>query len=589
METLEDLVNKRKNGIKVRKLNGDGSNLIRKTLRDHGIEDIDSYVYPEEFDHDKNNFKNIECMIKLTDDIKHGSKVYTLVDSDVDGYTSSAMVVNYFKQRFPDNPIGMIIPDIKVHGIQANFDHIPSDCEDLILPDSSTNDYSALRKLKNDLNIYTVVLDHHDIENEIQADKYNIINNHWSNQFVNEHYTGVGIVFEALSYLDDHLYGGSPLACNFQDLFALGEIGDMEDVSDIWIRQTMTDAFDNLRNKFIVEYFKDDKEEPSPKHWAFSLIPKINATTRIGTHEDRQLLMKALTEDESETFDVVKKKKNHKTGKFDNHNIKQNIYEYVKDQIIKTKNKQDRTVKKALKDIDYLTTNNDPMNIALLPDKYNKGLSGLIANKLLGDTKKPSFVVMDKQNLFKGSMRTPMMYQHAKEDLSDIDGVEYVLGHENAAGIAFKKSMVDDVISKMSILFKKSNEYTYNVDEIYLNSIPNTNDCYEVWKNLSLFGGKVKEPLIAIIGLEVPKKNINIKNHLLRINMNGITLVQFTAAQDLIDGIQKGFNQTIVLDMVGTLGVNTWLNKEIPQIILDDIVLSDPIPQTSIPREELVF
>lgn len=588
METLEDLVNKRKNGIKVRKLNGDGNNLIEKTLRDHGIEDIDNYVHPEEFDHDKSNFKNIECMIKLANDIEHGKKTYTLVDSDVDGYTSSAMIVNYFKQRSPKNPIGMIIPDIKVHGIQANFEHIPNDCEDLILPDSSTNDYSALRKLK-EKGIFTVVLDHHDIENETQADKYNIINNHWNNQFVNEHYTGVGIVFEALSYLDDYLYDGNPLAWKFQDLFALGEIGDMEDVSDIWIRQTMTDAFDDLRNKFIVEYFKDDEEKPSPKHWAFSLIPKINATTRIGTHEDRQLLMKALTEDESETFDVVKRKKNHKTGKFDKHNVKQSIYEYVKDRIIKTKNKQDRTVKKALKDIHYLTTDSDPMNIALLPDEYNKGLSGLIANKLLGDTKKPSFVVMDKQDLLKGSMRTPMTYQHAKEDLSDIDGVKYVLGHENAAGIAFKKNMVDDVISKMRILFKKSNEYTYDVDDIYLNSTPNTNDCYEVWNNLSLFGGKVKEPLVAILGLEIPKNKVFIKNHLLKININGIELVQFSASQDLIDDIQKGFNQTITLDMVGTLGVNTWLNKKSPQIILDNLVFSDPIQRNEIPREELVF
>lgn len=566
------------------------NNLIRGTLRDYDIGDIEEFEKPNVELTSSENFINMDSMLTLNQDLKKGSKVYTLVDSDVDGYTSSALIVNYFKKRYPNNLIEMIIPDTKIHGINGNFDSIPDDCQDLIAPDSSSNDFSALHKLK-DINVKVFVIDHHNIENEEIASKYNIINNTWkTNDYVNDHYTGVGMVYKCLEYLDDN-YFGDKLANSFLDLVALGQIGDMEDVSDLEIRTLMIGGFKHINNKFLKEYFSGDDEKPSPKHFAFSLIPKINATTRIGEHIDRQLLMNALTENENETFDVVKRKKNHETGKFDKHEIKQNIYEYVKDRIIKTKSKQDRIVKKAVNELTYLSSVDDPMNVAVLDNKYNKGLTGLIANKLLGDTKKPSFVLIPHKdkNALKGSMRTPMMYQHAKEDLVSVDGIEYVLGHENAAGIGIDIDKVESVIYEMSILFKKSNDFVYKINAVYFNSTPSTKDCKDVQNHLDLFGGRVKEPLVGMIGLKVQKKDIYIKNNLFKININGIELVQFSASQEFIDGIQNNFKSEFCFDAIGTLGVNTWLGRISPQIILDDIVFSDPIRDRPVSKEELVF
>ena len=74
-----------------------------------------------------------------------------------------------------------------------------------------------------------------------------------------------------------------------------------------------------------------------------------------------------------------------------------------------------------------------------------------------------------------------------------------------------------------------------------------------------------------------------------KININGVELVQFSASQEFIDSIQNNFKPEFCFDAIGTLGVNTWLGRTSPQIILDDIAFSDSIKNRPISKEELVF
>ena len=120
---------------------------------------------------------NIELAAnRLIRAILNQEKIYVQVDSDCDGYTSAAVLINYLYRIFPAtvrNNISYGLHKKKEHGIAKN--NIPSDCSLVIAPDSSSNEnelHSELIKKGVDV----IVLDHHSDDN-YEYDGAIIVNN----------------------------------------------------------------------------------------------------------------------------------------------------------------------------------------------------------------------------------------------------------------------------------------------------------------------------------------------------------------------------------------------------------------------------
>ena len=145
-------------------------------------------------------------------------KTLIIVDADCDGYTSSAVLINYLHEVFPEyveTCIDWFIHSGKQHGL--------SDCIDkaleykfVICPDSSSNDYEYHKILK-DNNIDVLVLDHHEADHI--SDYACVVNNQMSD-YPNKELSGVGVTWQFCRYLD--MIGGNSYADNFLDLVALG-------------------------------------------------------------------------------------------------------------------------------------------------------------------------------------------------------------------------------------------------------------------------------------------------------------------------------------------------------------------------------
>ena len=86
--------------------------------------------------------------------------IHIQVDSDCDGYTSSAYLLNYLHSICPSaiDKISYSFHDGKVHGI--NPDLIPPNTTLVIAPDSSSNDYDIHKQL-SDKGLEVLVIDHH--------------------------------------------------------------------------------------------------------------------------------------------------------------------------------------------------------------------------------------------------------------------------------------------------------------------------------------------------------------------------------------------------------------------------------------------
>lgn len=134
--------------------------------------------------------------------IKHlnaNGKVFIQVDSDCDGYTSSAVLLNYLHSWIPsivEKNFSYGFHSGKQHGI--NIDLIPEGTTLVIAPDSSSNDYDIHKELSK-RGIDVLVIDHH------EADKISefacVVNNQLCD-YPTKSLSGVGMVYKVCQYLD---------------------------------------------------------------------------------------------------------------------------------------------------------------------------------------------------------------------------------------------------------------------------------------------------------------------------------------------------------------------------------------------------
>ena len=81
--------------------------------------------------------------------ISQNDKIFIQIDSDCDGYTSAAALINYLNCLFPgfvQNNLFYRIHTGKQHGIL--LETIPEDVKLVIAPDSSSNDYEEHFQLR---------------------------------------------------------------------------------------------------------------------------------------------------------------------------------------------------------------------------------------------------------------------------------------------------------------------------------------------------------------------------------------------------------------------------------------------------------
>ena len=147
---------------KINPLIKDCYNYTEAILKARGVEDIDKFL--------SFSYENIqspydldgmqECALQIYTAIENNAKIAILVDCDVDGFTSSAILYNYIKTRNPDILIDYYIHEGKQHGLEDVWEKMAKKSYDLIIvPDAGSQDGEFIAELA----IPVVVLDHHEI------------------------------------------------------------------------------------------------------------------------------------------------------------------------------------------------------------------------------------------------------------------------------------------------------------------------------------------------------------------------------------------------------------------------------------------
>lgn len=232
----------------------------------------------------------------LANCIRNNKPLFLQVDSDCDGFTSAAVFLNYLNRLFPSfvqNNVKYRLHEGKQHGLIP--DTIPSETGLVVAPDSSSNDYEVHEFLHETLGIDVLVLDHH------EADRLSphacVINNQLCD-YPTKSLSGVGVVYKFCSYLDELM--NVDYADDLLDLTALGIIADMMDMRDLETRHIITRGIENINNPFFKTMVEKNAyslgDTITPTGVAFYVAPYVNATIRMGTHEEKVLLFESMLE-----------------------------------------------------------------------------------------------------------------------------------------------------------------------------------------------------------------------------------------------------------------------------------------------------
>ena len=177
-------------------------NPIETILKNRGIEDIERFLnLDESVTNHWNRLKNIDkatsCLLKH---IEKNSKIFIQVDGDCDGYTSSAILINYLRRVFPNINIQWRLHNRKEHGVIINT--VPEDVNLVIVPDAGSNQLKEHQELR-EKGIDIIVLDHHECDKE--SEYAIIVNNQLSPDFPNKNLSGAGICYKFIQALDETL------------------------------------------------------------------------------------------------------------------------------------------------------------------------------------------------------------------------------------------------------------------------------------------------------------------------------------------------------------------------------------------------
>ena len=505
-----------------------------------------------------------EAAAALLSCIAQEESALVIVDCDCDGFTASALLINYLHKLFPtwiDYKLKWWVHEGKQHGLNDCMDYIDShNFKLIIVPDAGSNDYEAHAQLKEQ-GKDIIILDHHLAE---EVSQYAIVINNQLSDYPNKDLSGVGVVYQFCKYLDE--LQGTNLADYYLDLVALGNCGDMMSLTSIETKHLITKGFEpeNVHNPYIYEMWQKNKfklgDHITSIDAAFYIVPLINAVQRSGTIEEKELLFKAMLD--FEAFEVVPStKRGHAPGET----------ERIVDQAVRmsnnVKNRQTREQDKAMEDLESMIEDNNLLNhkvilFTLESGTIDRNIAGLIANKLANKYQRPCCVLFDTPEGYQGSARGYEMTGITNfKTICEQSGADWAQGHENAFGMCLQSSNIDQFLAKTDeALASISAEPVYYVDYIYTGADVQAQDILTIAGLSDLWGKDMDEPYIAIENLKVSKDMVTIyrkTSNTIKITLqNKISLMIFNATEDDCDKLQNFDTAYISINAVGKCNIN---------------------------------
>lgn len=516
--------------------------------------------------------------------VKTDGSICVVVDSDVDGFTSAAIFIQYLRKFSKDVEVIPILHEGKGHGlsdtIDTIFDYINKghNIKYVVLPDSSSNDYEYHERLGAE-DIECLILDHHIVEPDTKFSQWAVIvNNQLSKRYTNKNLCGAGVTWQFCRFCDEILE--TNFADEFIDLAALGIVSDMMSMIELENRYIVHTGFANIKNYFFKALCEKQSfsmgGKVTPITVAFYITPLINAMIRAGAQDEKQRCFQAFIDGHA----MVESHKRGAKGTFEEVAIESAR------ECTNARAKQNRILDKAVEQLEikihkYNLLENKILFVRLDDEDFPPELNGLCAMKLAAKYQKPTIVArLNEEGEIKGSSRglNESELKSFKNFMDESGYFTFTAGHDNACGIGI-------LDKNLSSFHEYANTKLANVDfgeswyEVNFERIAADQDIKDLICDIAahedIWGQGNPEPLVHIKDINITKSDVRImgKNQdTVKIEKFGIAYMKFHA-KDFIQ--ELGQYDSVKLEVVGRANLNEWGGYQTPQIFITNYQIDD--------------
>lgn len=532
----------------------------------------------------------------LVGTIQAGGKILVIIDSDCDGFTSSATLINYIYDLFPhviiNKQLEWFMHNGKQHGLSDCIEMIlESDYQLVICPDSSSNDYVEHRRLA-EKGIKVLVLDHHEAE---KISEHAIIINNQLSDYPNKELSGVGVTWQFCRYIDMLL--NTSYADKYIDLVSLGNMADMMSLLSPETKHLIQKGLLCITNPFFKGMVEKNEysigKEVTPMGVAFYVAPFINAIVRSGTQEEKSIVFRSMLT--SEAFEKIPStKRGHRLGEMET---------VVAQALRVATNVKARQTKAQDKGLEFLENmieeqhllDNKVLLFLLKPGQVDRNIAGLIANKFMAKYQRPCCILTEvveqayKECDFRSGIEIPytkVSYQGSargcdkvgitnfKDICAETGETMYEEGHQGAFGLGILQEKIPEFIeSTNNALADMPDEAIYYVDYIFDGENVNKEVILDIGAMGSYWGKDMDESLVAIENLRVTENMVTLmspdRKPTLKITLpNRTSIIKFNSSQEEYEQFTQG--GYVNVNIVGTCNRNEWNGNITPQVLVTD-------------------
>lgn len=362
---------------------------------------------------------------RITRAVDNMEKIAVYGDYDADGVTSTAMLYSYLETRGAD--VIFYIPQREGEGYGMNIgavEYLKEQGVSLIV--TVDNGISFVQEVAraNELGIDVVVTDHHRPQ-EILPDAVAVVDAYRPDDTSPyKHFSGVGIAFKLLMALEDGAGDVEDLLEAYSDLAAIGTIGDIvpltgENRTLIRAGLERLSQSDRPGVQALLENAGIAGKALTSTNVAFTLVPRINATGRMGAPERAVRLLISGYEEEAE----------------------------VLSEEICADNEERRRVEAeiaeaAFADIEAKGYMKDRV-VVVDGENWHHGVIGIVASRVTERCGKPCMIISRGETEAKGSGRSIEGFSLFKAICACGDLLLKFGGHPMAAGITLKPENIE--------------------------------------------------------------------------------------------------------------------------------------------------
>ncbi|MBA2306646.1 single-stranded-DNA-specific exonuclease RecJ [Candidatus Dependentiae bacterium] len=398
---------------------------IMQTLASRGLttkEDLDRYLFST-FERDVAHptlLKDAEKAIaRILRAIKDKEKILICGDYDVDGITSSAMIMTCLLPLGAD--VNFFLPNRVKDGYGLSAKTVTRAAQNkytvLITVDNGITAFEAGLEAQR-LGIDLIITDHHKPHDHV-PESYAIINPHQDTcPYPYKKLAGVGVTFKLMSLLYEQL--GRKLSDKIYELMLLGTVADVVPLTGenrFWVRHglTLINKEESLAFRVLKQNMRSSKTLLSSTDIGFSIAPQLNALGRLEDARQGVFFLIGTDEEKVAHIGTVLRELNEARK-----SIEKSIFTDV-----------DNEVKSRKIDI------SKERLILATSSQWQPGVIGLVASRLVHAYNRPTILLsIDRHSQAKGSCRSVPgvnmfdLLQEQKHLLSSFGG------HAQAAGLS---------------------------------------------------------------------------------------------------------------------------------------------------------